>query len=102
MKISHNLIYELNKSGLIEYLWQGLSPQAIILYGSYAKGEAIESSDIDIFIIGKEKEINLDEFEKKLGKNIHLIFDPDTKHIPKELMNNLANGVILKGYLKIL
>jgi DNA-binding transcriptional ArsR family regulator len=93
-------IYELNKTGLIEYLWEKLSPQAIILYGSYAKGEAVEDSDIDIFIIGKEKKIDLRNYEKKIGKGIHLMFNENSEHISKELKNNLINGIILKGYFK--
>lgn len=97
-----SIIYELNESGLIDALWDKLSPDAIILYGSHAKGEAVEDSDIDIFIIGKEKEIKISEFEKRLDKKIHLMFEPDTKKIPKELKNSLINGIVLKGYLKLL
>jgi len=95
-----SVIYELNISGLVDFLWDNLSPDAIILYGGHAKGEATETSDIDIFVIGKEKKVNLDEFEKKLGKGIHLIFD-NIKNIPKELKNNLINGIVLKGYFKV-
>src|SRR3989344_362525 len=95
-----SIIYELNESGLVNFLWEKLSPEAIILYGSHAKGESIETSDIDIFIIGKERMINLDEFEKKLGKTIHLIFNENVSKIPKELKNNLINGIVLKGYFK--
>lgn len=97
-----SVIYELHNSGLVDYLWDKLSPEAIVLYGSYVKGESIEHSDVDIFIIGKEKEINLGVFEKKLSKKVHLMFESDVKKIPKELKNNLINGILLKGYLKIL
>jgi len=96
-----SIFYELNESGLVDFLWNSLSPDAIILYGSHAKGEATEESDIDIFIIGKEREINIAEFEKKLGKRIHLMFERDIKKISKELLNNLINGIVLKGYLKV-
>jgi predicted nucleotidyltransferase len=96
-----SIIYELNESGLIEDLWNKNYPEAIILFGSFAKGEAVENSDVDIFIIGKEKKIDLAEFEKKLNKNIHLMFNSNIKKIPKELKNNLVNGIVLKGYLKI-
>ena len=92
-------MYELEESGLIEFLWQELCPEAIILYGSYAKGESINSSDIDLFIIGKEKKIKISEYEKKLGKEVHLMFN-DAKKIPKELKNNLINGIVLRGYFK--
>lgn len=96
-----SILFELDNSGLIGFLWQKLSPEAIILYGSYSKGESIESSDIDLFIIGKEKEINLSNFEKILGVKIHVMFEENTKKIPAELKNNIINGIILKGYLKI-
>lgn len=96
-----SIIYELNESGLVDELWERLSPESIILYGSYAKGESVENSDIDIFIIGKEKKLDISSFEKKLNKKIHLMFEPNTGKIPKELKNNLINGVVLKGYLKI-
>jgi len=94
------ILYELHDSGLVDYLWTKLAPDAIILYGSSSKGESIETSDVDIFVIGKDKKINVDEFEKKLGKEIHLVFDSEINHIPKELKNNLINGIILKGYFK--
>lgn len=96
-----SVLYELHNSGLIEYLWQKLAPKALILYGSNAKGESIEESDLDIFVIGKEKKINLEEFEKKINKEIHLMFSHDFKNISNELKNNLINGIILKGYFKV-
>jgi len=95
------IIYELHSSGLIDYLWETLSPVAIILYGSYAKGESIEDSDIDLFILGKEGNTKIEPFEKKFGKTIHLFFEPEINSISKELKNNIINGVILKGYLKV-
>ena len=97
-----SILYELYDCGLIEFLWNELSPQALILYGSFAKGEAIEESDVDIFVVGKENNVNLEDYEKKLGKRIHLIFDSDVKKIPVELKNNLINGIVLKGYFKVL
>jgi len=96
-----SIIYELNDSGLVDELWEKLSPESIILYGSYAKGESVENSDVDIFIIGKEKKLDISPFEKKLNKGIHLMFEQDMGKISKELKNNLINGVVLKGYLKI-
>ncbi len=95
-----SIIYELHESGLVNYLWNNLAPKAIILYGSHARGESLEESDIDIFIIGKERKIRLGNYEKKMGKEIHLMFDSDPKNIPNELKNNLINGFILKGYFK--
>ena len=96
-----SILFELNNLGVTDYLWQKTSPEAIILYGSYAKGESTDDSDIDIFIIGKEKKLDLDKFEKKLDKKIHIIFDDFPKKIPTELKNNLINGIVLRGYLNL-
>jgi len=96
-----SILFELNDSGLIDYLWDKLSPEAIILYGSFSRGESIESSDVDLFILGKDKNIDLTNFEKKLNKRIHILFKESTKEIPNELKNNILNGVILKGYIKV-
>ena len=96
-----SIIYELNKRGFVDYIWDKVSPQAIILYGSFAKGESIENSDIDVFILGKEKDIETNEFEKRLNKKIHLIFKESLKEIPSELKNNILNGIVLRGYIKV-
>lgn len=100
--MSLSMQYELFESGVIDFIWKKLCPEAIILYGSYAKGEAIEDSDIDLFAVGKKSEmLNLEKYEKVLGKKIHL-FNDSLDKIPKELKNNLANGIIMEGYLKLL
>jgi len=96
-----SIIFELNQGGLIDYIWDKLSPQAIVLYGSFAKGESIEDSDIDLFILGKNKNIELADFEKKLNKKVHLLFKESLKEINSELKNNILNGIILKGYLEV-
>jgi predicted nucleotidyltransferase len=89
-------------SGLLNLLVEKYNhPEAIVLFGSYAKGEDIEKSDIDIAVI-TEKRLNLklDNFERELKRNIHLI-EVMQKDIKPALMNNLANGTVLYGYLKV-
>lgn len=96
-----SILFELHNSGIVEFIWEKASPEAIILYGSQIKGEATEDSDVDLFIVGKERELDIKKFEKALDKEIHLMFEPDIKKIPKELKNNLINGIVLKGYLSL-
>ena len=74
LKISYSL-RELLKSGLIDFLKENLANiTSIILFGSLAKGEDSDESDIDILIIGKQKHLILSNFEKKLKKEITLHF----------------------------
>ncbi len=98
-----NLI-NLKESGFIDYLIKNFYPKTIILYGSYLKGEDVEESDIDIFIlsqkISENKEINIDKFEKLLERKIHLIIEPSLKKLNKNLRTEIINGAVLYGYLK--
>lgn len=79
-------------------------PQAIILYGAAVHGEDTETSDIDLFIVGKEKEMDLSKFEKKLNRKIHLMFAKNIEQLKKSprLLNNLINGIVVSGYLKVI
>lgn len=96
-----SLILELHESGLVNYLWDKLSPDAIILYGSHSKGESTEDSDIDLALLGTGKTIDLTKFENLLKKRIHIITYQNLKDISVELRNNILNGLILKGYVKV-
>lgn len=100
-KSLHNL-EEIKTSGLIPYLKDRLMPNCIVLFGSYQKGEDDEQSDIDIFIESKKTEINLLRFENSLKRKIQLHFKRRFKEYPKELKNNIANGIVLDGYLEVL
>ncbi len=73
LKIYYTLM-KLEKSGLVEYLLKKISNvSSILLFGSGAKGEDTEKSDIDILVIGKKKsKLNLEKFEKKLKRKIQL------------------------------
>jgi len=86
-------------SGLIEHLARETQPKAIVLFGSCAKGEFDSSSDIDLFIQAPEKELDLSSF--RLGHRISLFFEPSLKDLSKELLNNIVNGLVLRGYLRL-
>jgi len=85
-------------SGLIEYLNEVYThPQAIILFGSYSRGEDIEKSDIDIAIITeKKKNQKVAKFEKYCLHTI-AIHEVNLSKISDEFRANLANGIILEG-----
>ena len=74
LKVYHTLL-KLEKSGVIEYLLRNVSGvSSILLFGSAAKGEDTEKSDMDILVIGREKKrLNLEKFEKLLGRKIQLL-----------------------------
>ena len=93
-------LLELHNSKLVDFLQDSLMPKCIVLFGSYRRGEDVEDSDIDLFMESKEEKVELSKFTKLLNRNIQLHFKDDFKKYPKELKNNIINGVVLQGYLE--
>jgi predicted nucleotidyltransferase len=98
-KILYNLSAIID-SGLIEHIEEKLSPRCIVLFGSYRRGEDTEESDIDLFVECKQEEIDLSPMEKKLDRKIQLHFNENFPTYPKELRNNVINGIVLSGFLE--
>jgi predicted nucleotidyltransferase len=93
--------YQIRISGLIEHFSYELMPNTVILFGSFSKGEDVEESDIDIFVEAETKELDLKKFEKKFKKKINLTFKQDINNLKRELLNNIINGVILYGDIRL-
>ncbi len=94
----------LQDSGFLAIL-QRCNPKTIVLFGSYAKGEDVETSDIDLLVITNSKGIpglNLNEYERKLQRVINLTFLPSLEKSSSEFKNAVANGIVLQGYLTLL
>jgi len=105
-KLSYN-IQKIYNSGLPDFLNEQLAYPTVVLFGSYAKAENTQRSDIDLFIITEEKKkLDLNAYEKKLETSIQLFvhtkkeFNKLLKTNP-ELVNNVLNGIVLEGYLEV-
>jgi len=96
------MIYE---SGLARFLQNSFPGATIILFGSYSRGEDVQTSDVDIAVIGlkgkKNNELNLTIFERLLQKKIIINFYHSFKEIHKHLKENILNGIILSGGVKL-
>jgi len=101
LKRAYNM-HSLFSVGLIDYLKNIYEePEAIILFGSYSKGEDISKSDIDIaVIIPYHKKIDISKFEKKLARKIK-IYEIQIEKAEKDFLNTLINGIVISGYLNI-
>ena len=93
---------QLYESGLVDFLEEKFAGATIILFGSYSRGEDIVNSDIDFAIIGrKDKFINLIDYEKLLERKINLNFYESFNEIHKNLKENLCNGIVFAGGIKL-
>jgi len=90
-------------SGLVEFLRMELSNPVIILFGSYAKGEDLENSDIDLYIeTFSKKELELTKFENQLRRKIQVFKQKSLKEIKNvHLSNNIINGILLNGFVEV-
>ena len=92
-------IYE---TGLADFLEKEFAGAAIILFGSYSRGDDIANSDIDIAVIGrKDKLIGLSAYEKLLERTININFYESWKKIHKNLKENICNGIVLAGGIEL-
>ncbi|MEK6954668.1 MAG: nucleotidyltransferase domain-containing protein [Candidatus Micrarchaeota archaeon] len=98
LKRCYNLL-NVHESGVVEFLrHQYEEPEAIVLFGSYGKGEDGSRSDVDIAVITRmAKSPDLKSFEKYVGRRINL-YEIRIKECENEFLNNLANGIVLYGY----
>ncbi len=95
-----NLI-NLKKAGVVEEIKKVNHCVAIVLYGSYFRGEDIEKSDVDLFLLSESKKLpNFFNAEKILRREIHIIVEKDLNNLSSELRNELMNGLVLDGYLR--
>lgn len=98
-KMLHNL-KQAYDSGIVDFLHEFYRPQAIVLFGSYARGEDMSSSDIDIGVItSSKKRPDLGIFEKKLHRRIELSLFT-RKEVSEEFFTNIINGITLNGMIK--
>lgn len=106
-KISYNLnmVYE---SGIIKEIHKVVdSPRAIVLFGSYRKGDDTENSDIDLAVeVLGEKEVEILKFglfqsfgyRKNVVANLHIF---SRNRIDLNLFANISNGIVLEGFLEV-
>lgn len=100
LKRSHNL-YRVSESGLVEELMDNLFPEAVILFGSYSRGEDRKNSDIDIAVVnGREETIEKEKFEERFNREIN-IHNVNLEKAGDNFIETLANGITLRGHLEI-
>lgn len=109
-KIAYNLsmVFEAYQHGMREGILKLVgNAKAIILFGSYRKGDDTEKSDIDIAVeVTGDEGIQVIElgilpefgFRKNVKINLHIF---SRNKIDLNLFSNIANGIVLEGFLEV-
>ena len=96
-------LYALNRmfeTGLLSRLQSLKNANAVVIYGSFARGDWNTDSDIDVFIYGDPEELKFGTIWKGLGRGIevHTVkTKKDIKDIRSGLINNVVKGYFVKG-----
>jgi predicted nucleotidyltransferase len=89
------LLYE---SGLARFLLDSFPGATLIVFGSYSTGEDTAASDIDIAVVGSKKaDPDTRKFEAALERKISLHYFRSFREMDRNLRNNIAGGMLLKG-----
>ncbi len=104
-KIAYNLltIYE---SRILENIHKVIqNPRAVIVFGSYRKGDNTEGSDIDVAVevLGNEdvKVLQLGKIAVGFRENVPVnLYIFSRNKIDLNLFSNITNGIILEGFLE--
>ncbi|MBI1970779.1 nucleotidyltransferase domain-containing protein [Candidatus Woesearchaeota archaeon] len=105
-KIAYNLLL-VYASSIVEEVKRAVqNPLSIALFGSYRKGDDNEHSDIDIAVeVLGSKELEIIElgtfplfgYRKNVKLNLHVF---SRKKVDSNLFANIANGIVLDGFLE--
>lgn len=89
-------------SGLSDHLDRELAGGTIIIFGSYARGEDLNLSDIDLAVIGrKDKLLHLESYETILNRKINVNFFKSFKVIDIHLRDSILGGILLQGGINL-
>ncbi|MBW6451949.1 MAG: nucleotidyltransferase domain-containing protein [DPANN group archaeon] len=98
LKDLQRVYYKQKLTPFLNHLEENMINPVIILFGSLAKTEAKQNSDIDIAVFTtSKKEINTKQFEKNIQREIQLFTFKTLTEVPEELKNNILNGYIMRG-----
>jgi uncharacterized protein len=86
----------------IEIEKMGIKPQKILLYGSYAKGNPREDSDIDLVVVSNNfKDMNIRERLELLGIAAGKVFEPiEAIGYTTDEMESNKKGTFLEAILE--
>lgn len=90
----------LTETGFIEHILSLKDTNSVILFGSFSRSDWHKGSDIDLFVYGKAKNLQVGNFEKILNREIQLFICEDKKclkQMTSPLLRNIIQGDVIKG-----
>lgn len=93
---------QLEKSGFLAHLISLEKAKTVVIFGSMARWDWHDESDIDLFIYGNDDDLEQGKYETKLNREIQVFSAKDKeglKKLPAGLLKSIATGYFVKGGL---
>ncbi len=101
-------VFRLLRCGLVEHLVSEVNPVSVVLFGSAARGDDDETSDLDLLVVSKRRPGGMERFEERLGRKVNLIHY-DQKGWRRKAREDrpfyesvVLEGVVLHGELPVI
>ena len=78
---------------LTEKIREEIAFRRIVLFGSLAKAENTNESDVDLFLDADERKIDVKHLQKVLGRDVQLHFAQSLRN--EHLKKNINKGIVL-------
>lgn len=93
---------KLTFSGFFDHLVSLKQAKAVILFGSFARADWYKESDIDIFIYGKDNELEQGKYETKLKHEIQVHCAENKAELKNmdKLLPYILSGEFIKGSIQ--
>lgn len=107
LKLFYNL-EKIRRSELLEHLQKTFDYPTVILFGSYAKANDDENSDVDLCVITAiPAEHTFSKFEKVIKRPISIRFYTpkqwkELRTLHPDMVNSICNGIVLSGQIEVI
>lgn len=91
------------KTGFLEHLTSLKKAKTVTIFGSFARSDWHNESDIDLFIYGNTDDFEQSYYEKMLDREIQVFNYKNKKGLKglrPEVLSNIASGIHIKGGIK--
>jgi predicted nucleotidyltransferase len=99
------ILNEMSKSGFLQHLTALPNANTVIIFGSMGRWDWYTESDIDLFIYGDSKGLELGKYQFKLHREIQVFTAKTKKDFEKfgpGLLRNILEGYRVKGTLNFI
>ena len=96
-------LVQFRKAGFLEHLSTLKKAKTVIIFGSFARADWHDQSDIDLFIFGNAGDFEKAHFEKKLKREIqvfHYEKSEALKRLEPSVIPNILAGIHIKGTIE--